>query len=73
MNSSVHYFHEYIVCVTFTRFILKVSHHFHVCNYRYIETVFQKDFVRMFMVYLNKEFEKPTSSGLLANHNKTES
>jgi hypothetical protein len=38
-----------------------------------IETVFQMEFVSMFIVYLNKEFEKPTSSGLLANHNKTES
>jgi hypothetical protein len=31
------------------------------------------EFVIMFMVCLNKEFEKPTSIALLVNHNKTES
>lgn len=35
--------------------------------------VSQMKFMSMFMVYLNKEFEKPTSSALLVHHNKTES
>lgn len=33
----------------------------------------QMKFMSMFVIYLNKEFEKPTSSALLVYHNKTES